>query len=225
MINAPDISVVIPVHNAERFLGEAVASVLAQKGFSKEIILVDNNSTDRSREVAESLEGPIIVTSESQPGAGAARNCGVSLATGRYLAFLDADDLWLAGKVEKQVRALSAGNQLSFTYAREFPDERYTGSPCRSEPYPFLAPSTFLALRSTVLRLGPLPEIPGGEFIAWYGWAQALGMKTSMITEVCAMRRVHENNSSRSQAVMGSYPQAAKWVLERRRQAQQTPAA
>src|SRR5580698_6296143 len=96
------VSVVIPVRNGVRYLGEAIESVLVQGRRDTEIIVVDNGSTDGSRSVAESFGPAVRVIDEPQRGAAHARNSGVRLARGEYLAFLDADDLWVTGKLERQ---------------------------------------------------------------------------------------------------------------------------
>src|SRR5436305_1029668 len=92
--NQPMISVIIPVYNGERYLGEAIESVLAQSYHWLEIILVDDGSTDGSATVAKQFSPAVQVVRQPNLGAGAARNRGIALAQGEFLAFLDADDLW-----------------------------------------------------------------------------------------------------------------------------------
>ncbi|MBK5187290.1 MAG: glycosyltransferase family 2 protein [Gemmatimonadaceae bacterium] len=87
------ISVVIPCYNAERFLDESLRSVLAQTHPVDEIIVVDDGSTDASAAIARGL-GATCITLEHNVGPGAARNRGISAATGDLIAFLDADDYW-----------------------------------------------------------------------------------------------------------------------------------
>ncbi|MEO8056013.1 MAG: glycosyltransferase [Acidobacteriota bacterium] len=86
-------SVVIPVFNAERYLGVAIASALAQTFPPLEIVVVDDGSTDSSREVAAGFGGRVRVFSGPNAGPSAARNRGVREARGEWIAFLDADDL------------------------------------------------------------------------------------------------------------------------------------
>jgi len=87
------ISVIIPVYNGERYLAEAIESALGQHYRPIEIILVDDGSTDRSAEVAKQVSQSIRYLYQAHGGAGAARNAGVDLAPGEFLAFLDPDDL------------------------------------------------------------------------------------------------------------------------------------
>lgn len=92
------ISVVIPLYNKQREIGEAVRSVLAQTLLPREIIVVDDGSTDGSAEIVRSIGSP-LVRLVPQPNAGvcAARNHGIEESTGEYIALLDADDAWEPG--------------------------------------------------------------------------------------------------------------------------------
>lgn len=92
------ISVVIPLYNKQREIGEAVRSALAQTLLPREIIVVDDGSTDGSAEIVRSIGSP-LVRLVSQPNAGvcAARNHGIEESTGEYIALLDADDAWEPG--------------------------------------------------------------------------------------------------------------------------------
>src|ERR1700682_1849486 len=91
-MDAPFISVVIPVYNAAPFLAETLASVFVQNYHPLEVILVDDGSTDRSLAVAEAWISPLRIRHQANAGPAAARNRGIEMAQGEYLAFIDADD-------------------------------------------------------------------------------------------------------------------------------------
>jgi glycosyltransferase involved in cell wall biosynthesis len=102
----PLVSVVIPVYNGERFVAEAIRSVVRQTHRSLEYIVVDDGSTDDTANVARGIEGPVKVTTQDNAGVSAARNRGAADARGDLLAFLDADDVWHPEKLRRQLSLL-----------------------------------------------------------------------------------------------------------------------
>jgi len=105
--NQPLVSIIIAVYNAEKYLAEAIDSAIGQTWGNKEIIIVDDGSTDGSLAVAKGYENSRVkVFSQENQGASAARNKGLKEATGEYIQFLDADDLLSANKIEAQMNLL-----------------------------------------------------------------------------------------------------------------------
>jgi len=234
------VSVVIPVYNGEAFIAEAIESVLGQEGPDVEIaqvIVVDNNSTDGTLDMVQGLIASrygcrVIAITETRPNAANARNAGARLATGDWLGFLDADDVWLPIKLQRQIEEAREHPEASlfFTLGEEFHSaslsaEERASLPCRPTAYPLLTPSSLLLRREVFERVGELPSVPGGEFIAWYGWARELGFKEFTVPEVLVRRRIHATNTTRGGLSMAGYPMAAKWLLDRRRQARAEEAA
>lgn len=118
------VSIVIPVYNAEKCISDTVASIRSQTYTNWEIILVDDKSTDRSFEIIKALEcDNIKVLMSEGKSAAKARNLGIDAASGRYIAFLDADDLWDPDKLEKQL-AFMEKHDAAFSFTGyEFADE------------------------------------------------------------------------------------------------------
>lgn len=146
----PLVSIIIPCHNAERWLAATVESALAQTWTNREVILVDDGSTDGSLAVAQkfSARGVQVVTQANQ-GAAAARNHGLRLARGDYLQFLDADDLLAPDKLERQVRLLAEkGDDCVATCAwgRFTIDPAASPLDARTELWRDLAPADWLVL-------------------------------------------------------------------------------
>lgn len=106
----PLVSVIIPTHNREDLLGRAIRSVLAQSYRELELIVVDDASTDGTREVVAAFDDPRLhyLRREQGGSAAAARNAGLAIAKGELIAFQDDDDIWLLEKLEKQVPHLLA---------------------------------------------------------------------------------------------------------------------
>lgn len=106
-----DVSVVIPVNNAEAWLDECLASVQCQSGVSLQIICVDDGSTDQSPSILmqhAEVDDRILVITQDNAGASVARNAGIRAATGRYLCFLDSDDYWRLDALNKLVQRADA---------------------------------------------------------------------------------------------------------------------
>jgi glycosyltransferase involved in cell wall biosynthesis len=102
----PLISAVIPAHNAQKFVDDALESVLAQTYPSVECVVVDDGSTDGTLEHVRAFGRGVRVVSQENAGPGAARNRGARESRGELLAFLDADDRWLPTRLERQMGAL-----------------------------------------------------------------------------------------------------------------------
>jgi glycosyltransferase involved in cell wall biosynthesis len=110
MEKQPLASVVIPAYNAEQFLERTLRSALQQTYSNLEVIVVDDGSTDRTRGIAEAIaatDARVQIVSVPNGGVAKARNTGLNKATGEFVAFLDADDLWHPTKIELQVAAVS----------------------------------------------------------------------------------------------------------------------
>lgn len=103
-----DVTVVIPAYNSRTTLLEAIASVRAQTCPPREIIVVDDGSRDGTAEAVAALDGPVHLVRQANGGPARARNAGLALARGEWLAMLDADDVWLPEKLERQLARGSA---------------------------------------------------------------------------------------------------------------------
>jgi len=116
----PSVTVVIPAYNAERFIVQALDSVCAQTYGDFEIIVVDDGSTDDTKGVAEAYarrDSRVKVLQQPNQGVGAARNAAIQIARGKYVAPLDADDIWFPTKLENQVAFLEEkGPDWGFAY-------------------------------------------------------------------------------------------------------------
>lgn len=123
-------SVVIAAYEAASTVGEAIESVLAQTRQDFEVIVVDDGSRDATAAVAEAIaarDGRVHVHRQGNGGPSAARNRGISVATGKYLSMLDSDDLWLPGYLEKMGGALDDDTQAGFAYTEAWELEEANG--------------------------------------------------------------------------------------------------
>ena len=110
------VSVVIPNYNYANYLREALDSVLAQSYSDIEIVVVDDGSTDGSKDVIAAYDDRINAIFQKNEGVSAARNNGVLAGSGEFIAFLDADDAWLPTKVERQVAMFRSDPALGLVH-------------------------------------------------------------------------------------------------------------
>lgn len=119
MSGDPIVSVIMPCWNRERFIGDAIRSVLAQTLADFELVVVDDGSTDGTREVVASFSDPRLRCHHcNHRGISAAMNTGLAAARGRYIARLDSDDVWLPEMLEIQVGVLESRPEIGLAYSR-----------------------------------------------------------------------------------------------------------
>jgi glycosyltransferase involved in cell wall biosynthesis len=119
------ISVIIPVYGAEKYIGATLQSVLDQTYKDFEVLIIDDASPDRSIEICQQFTDPRIkIIRQKNRGLPGARNTGIRHAQGEYLAFLDADDIWLPEKLEKHIEHLESSPAVGVSFSRSaFIDE------------------------------------------------------------------------------------------------------
>lgn len=116
-MKSPIVSVIIPSYNAARFVTEAIDSVLGQTFQDFEVLLVDDGSTDNTKEILSKKYGDLIqYLYKKNGGVSSARNYAIEKARGKYIALLDADDAWMPEKLEKQVFLLESNKEIGLCY-------------------------------------------------------------------------------------------------------------
>ena len=155
----PKVSIIVPVYNAGRFLEQTLQSVLLQDFTDWELLLVNDCSTDDSTEIIRRHEDDKrirLINLDKNGGAAVARNRGINLAKGRYIAFLDSDDIWKSDNLSKQVAFMEKGNYVfSFSKIRMTDEEGKPVSSIREIPervdYKYLLRKTVIATSSVML--------------------------------------------------------------------------
>ncbi|HEY7322765.1 MAG TPA: glycosyltransferase family 2 protein [Candidatus Binatia bacterium] len=134
---APLVSILIPAYNAERWIGETIRSALAQTWSNTEVIVVDDGSTDRTLQIARQFEakGVLVVTQPNQ-GAAAARNKAFSLSHGDYIQWLDADDLLSSAKVARQMQKVQQIRDQRMLFSSQWASFIYRPGKARFVPTP-----------------------------------------------------------------------------------------
>ena len=222
------VSVIIPVYNYERYLGEAIECVLNQTHKNVEIIVVDDESTDKSADVAKSFaDKGVRYFRQAHAGIGPARNTGVEQAHGEFLAFLDADDRWPDEKLELQLRAFENDPALEMVFGQAL---QLQNGPAWEAGVknknlivegvvPGMVAGTMLIKREAFLRVGNFPGgIKVGEFIDWYARAVELQVRSLVLPDLFLWRRIHDSNQGvRERQSVSDYARVLKAKLDRKR--------
>lgn len=194
------ICAVIPAHNCERYVAAAIKSVLAQTKRVDDIIVVDDGSTDSTAAVLDRFAGRIRIIRQNRYGATRALNAGIALTSAEILTFLDADDLWLPQKNQRQYEALVADRAVEavFGAVQQFvsPELLRDDEPAPlQEPQPGISKITLMIRRSAFDRIGLFDEsMKVADFVEWYTRAAHAGLRTLALDEVVALRRLHGAN-------------------------------
>lgn len=227
-MNSPLVSVIIPVFNAERYLSEALYSVLSQGYPNLEFIIVDDGSTDRSKEIIDRTPGKIRYLQQPNRGPAAARNRGIDIAEGDIFAFQDSDDIWPPRKLEIQLATLDKDPALEIVMGQVQRIQSSESTSLRTDVPSIenmdapafgvnLAASIFR--RSAFERVGPFDEqLRFSEDVDWFMRARELGVKTAMINDVTLLYRMHEQNMTRDKGLTNLNTfRVLKMSLDRRR--------
>lgn len=198
------IAVVIAAFNCERYVAEAIESVLAQTRPADEVIVVDDGSTDATPAVLREFGSQIAVLRQAQSGPATALNAGIARSSGDLLAFQDADDIWMPDKLKLQCNLLSSEPEIEavFGAARQFvsPDLNQGGVSivAPDSEQAGIHKGVMLIRRSAFDRIGPFDAtLQVVEFGEWYGRAVALGLRTCVLPELLVRRRLHASNLGR----------------------------
>jgi len=165
------VSVIIPTYNRAHVLREAIDSVLTQRYSDLELLVVDDGSTDHTKEVVSSYASKLTYIYQEHKGVSAARNRGIKHAKGDYLSFLDSDDLWLPDKLSLQMKFMRDHPEIHICYTEEIwirrgvrvnpmkKHRKYSGmifEHCL--PLCIVSPSSVLIARSLLEKVGVFDE-------------------------------------------------------------------
>lgn len=219
------ISVIIPAHNASRYLAEAIKSVRAQVDVALEIIVVDDGSTDDTAAVARAAGDDIRIVTKSNGGAATARNAGVAASHADLIAFLDADDLWPEGQLARLAHLLTGEPSILMALGRTqlVRDGGDSGTGCGLVPVgaPWHAPvfGSGLFRRQVFTVVGAMdPSLQPAEDLDWFIRARERAVPTRVVEAVTLHYRWHgENLTSGADPIRRRMLVALKRSLDRRR--------
>jgi glycosyltransferase involved in cell wall biosynthesis len=224
--STPLVSVIIPIYNGAHFVREALESVLNQNYAPIEIIAVDDGSTDASSTIIQQFGSRIQCCFQKNSGTAVARNKGVTLSNGGFLAFLDQDDVWHHGKLAAQIHAFASDINLAavFGYTQQFQDIEMSVPKDQAVPHslkaiPGISPSGMLIRRKSFDQVGPFDsQWVLGEWADWYLRAVDSGLRIKVKKDIVVYRRIHANNKGRMfVSCRNEYVRILKLSLDRRR--------
>jgi len=211
------VSVVIPAYNAERFLGEALDSVFAQGLDDPEVVVVDDGSEDDTTRIASDYGRGVRVLTQANAGSGRARNVGLRETSGELVAFLDADDIWVAEKSELQQHVLEQDPSLGMVFsdmvsfhddgregARYFDERGFEGrcTPSSIFLHDMVSTPTVILRRTCLDDVGMFDEsLPiGQDTDLWF--RIALGYPFAVVNRPLVRRRFHDANITRNHRLL-----------------------
>ncbi len=220
------ISVVIPVYNTEKYVSEAIESVLSQSYPAEQVVVVNDGSTDGTAKILDSIRGIQVIHQENK-GIGPTLNNALEITNSQFISFLDADDLWYPNKLEKQMIALEKMDYSGIVFGQieQFlsMDIDHSLEARLETPKKFLPGvhrSTMLIDRKSMDLVGWFStEYLSEEFLDWYLRAKEALIPTTILDEVVARRRIHGGNITLGyeRKEKNEFPSIIKQALDRRR--------
>ena len=218
----PEVSVIMPVYNGEKFLAEAIESVLSQSFQDFELICVNDGSTDGSQQIIDSfLDSRLKRLSQTNAGQASARNCGIKFCKGNLISFLDQDDVYLPTCIEERVKYFHKSDSYSFIYndfmiidenstvvnpsVLKWRKTKYISGKCFNELFlngTFIIPSSVMMEKEIFDKIGLFDETLWGadDYDLWLriSYYYSIGFVPSPLNKY----RVHSQNFSKNNSIM-----------------------
>jgi glycosyltransferase involved in cell wall biosynthesis len=214
-------SVAIAAHNAAETIAETLASVLSQTVAPAEIVVVDDGSSDATAEIARAASARIKVISQQNYGVGAASSRAIRATTSQIVATVDADDLWLPHKMERQLQILAGGDALTLVFAKHRQFHHGSTDLTSGSERPGLTRSDLVFHRKLFDVVGDIIDPPGGrgDMVDWLARARETGCEFKTVDEILVMRRILAGSLSygRDAARDRGYLSVAHMALQRRK--------
>lgn len=208
----PRISCIIPCFNAAPFLAEAIESAVNQTLRPEEIIVVDDGSTDDSANIAKRYSDAVRYQLQDHGGTASARNLGLQLARGDYIAYLDADDLWHPEKSERQIAHLKSepAPDIANCWAQNFwmediaGEENDVGNWALAQPQRAFLIQAWMIPRFVFDRVGMFnTSFTIGSEHEWMMRSNEAGFEVTPVPDILLYRRLHRNNTTRREVDEG----------------------
>lgn len=222
------ISCIVTSFNSEKYIAEAIRSILNQTYKHIEIIIADGGSTDKTKDVVQQLNSGIKFITQKGLSPAETRNLGFNSSSGKYIAFLDADDLWHPEKLTRQMNCFAENPEidLCITYAEMFWSEDLNNEKFffkdhpRTKSIPGYATTTLLAKKNVFEITGKFnKDLWFTDATEWFIRAKGLGLKIHIIEEPLTYHRMHQSNLTKrkSEESREEFLALVKSVLDRKK--------
>lgn len=209
------ITTIMAVYNGEKYLAEAIESVLSQTHSSDEIIVINDGSTDATADILNNYPELIVQTNTNQ-GMWKSLNQGISMATGEYLTFIDHDDLWHKDKNKLQLEHLQTSDiEMSFCYIQNF--TKINGHLEYADKQVGATQAGIFIEKSKFMDVGYFGTSLVAESMLWFQKARLMGLRQECLVDVLAYRRVHETNMTRGRAYNDGLVDVARELIRQRK--------
>ena len=221
---SPLVSVIVPVYNGEKYITEAIDSIIQQEYLPLEIIVVDDGSTDGTSGLIHRHDNQVRYVYQENQGPAAARNRGITESKGNFLAFLDSDDLWPSGKLKNQTACLLETPDLDVvtghTSVFQSRDKISKDPDVLRNGILSVQLGSALFRKSAFDKVGLFDEeLPCSEDQDWFLRAREKGIRIQALEITTLYYRRHENNMTDKAAADGyQLTKVLKKSLDRRRQ-------
>ena len=196
------VSVIVTTFNYGHYICEAIESILNQDYHPLEIIVIDDGSTDNTKEIINKYSDRLKYVYQSNQGVAVALNRGVEIAAGKYIGFIDADDIWETNKTSIQMKSFDAkehidvvfGNVKQF-YSPELTETERSRFLCPEGKLPGFSKGTML-VKTKIFSdsRGFNEENNFSDFVEWFGRRREDGVDYFMLDDLVLNRRIHLNN-------------------------------
>jgi glycosyltransferase involved in cell wall biosynthesis len=192
-MNVPLVSVVMGVRNAEAYIAAALDSITQQDVAAIEVIVVDDGSSDATAAIAKRHRASPQVITQAPSGVSAGLNRGIAAAQGRYLAFLDGDDIWPAGRLTAMLEAIERDDTIDCVFGGVINTDADLNPIASSRPARLVG--ALLIKREAALRLGGFDGgVAHAAIVDWSSRAEAAGLKFHALDRPVLLRRIHGDN-------------------------------
>lgn len=212
------VTTIMTVYNGEKYLREAIESVLKQSLPVDEFIVVDDGSTDSTLSILQNYP-QIKIIQKSNSGMWDSLNIAINKAKSKYITFCDADDLWHKDKLQEQISYINLNPEVDMVFGlcQQFKIDNMTGVILFQDPQPGLVQLCMLCRKDMFLEIGNFDTSIKAAFIYWFQQAKLKNYTSYIIPQVMAFRRIHETNLTRGDDYKNDFTLLAKRLIEQRK--------